>query len=126
MPRASERLLIARSLVHISTSMSRIRFLLGAIDRRASLLRERGLKDMARELENQKRVLERTLTGLEAVSERLKTMISLGSAYDDLASIAATIKDLRAAVKGINPEISASLAEAISYIEEAFESLSSG
>lgn len=126
MGRGSERLLIARSLVYISTSMSRIRFLLSTMDRRASLLRERGFGDMARELEDQKRVLERALAELEAVSERLKTMMSLGATYGDLASIAAVIKDLRGVVRKINPEISASLAEAISYIEEASEALSSG
>lgn len=126
MGRGSERLLIARSLVYISTSMSRIRFLLSTMDRRASLLREKGFGDMARELEDQKRVLERALAELEAVSERLKTMMSLGATYGDLASIAAVIKDLRGVVRKINPEISASLAEAISYIEEASEALSSG
>ncbi|GAY25569.1 hypothetical protein ATG_07720 [Desulfurococcaceae archaeon AG1] len=126
MPRASERLLIARSLVHISTSMSRIRFLLTIIDRRASLLRERGLNNMAKELEEQKRVLERTLAELEAVSERLKTIMSLGVAYSDLISIATTIKDLRSVMRNINPEISASLAEAVSHIEEAARTISTG
>lgn len=126
MARGSERLLIARSLVHLSTSMSKIRFLLSVIDRRASLLRERGLSDMAGELESQRRALERALAELEAVSERLKTMMSLGATYGDLVSIASTIKDLRIVMRRINPEISASLAEAISHIEEASESLSRG
>ncbi len=125
MPRGSERLLIARSLVYISTSISRIRFLLSTIDRRVSLLKERGLNSMAKELEDQKRALEKTLAELEAASERLKTIMSLGAAYGDLVSIVSTIKSLRTTMRSINPEISASLAEALSYIEKASESLSS-
>jgi len=121
MPRRSERLLLARALVSISTSVSRLRFLLEVIDRRILVLREKGMEGMARELEAQRRVIADALAGLEAVSERIRTMIDLGSVSGDLADIVGLVRGVRAAVKDLQPEVAASLGEALSYIEEAIE-----
>jgi len=122
MPKRSERLLLARALVSISTSASRLRFLLEVIDRRILVLREKGMESMARELEAQKKVLVKALAVLEAVSERIRTMVDVGTVAGDLATIVGLVRGVRASVKDLQPEVAASLGEALSYIEEAIES----
>ncbi|MDT7889533.1 MAG: hypothetical protein RQ885_11235 [Desulfurococcales archaeon] len=121
MPRKSERLLLARALVNISMSISRLRFLSEVMDRRILRHREKGLEDIARDIEAKKKIVAKALIELEAVSERLRTLIDLGIVSKDLTGIASIVKDIRIAVKDLQPEIAASLGEAISYIEEALE-----
>ncbi|MFZ8822951.1 MAG: hypothetical protein ACO2O0_02200 [Desulfurococcales archaeon] len=122
MSRRSERLLLARALVNISTSISRLRFLSEVMERRVSMLRERGMESIAEEIEAKRKILVRALAELESISERLRTLIELGTISGDLVGIASIIKDVRLAIKDLQPEIAASLGEAISYMEEALES----
>jgi DNA-binding phage protein len=122
MSRRSERLLLARALVNISTSISRLRFLSEVMERRVSMLRERGMESIAEEIEVKRKILVRALAELESISERLRTLIELGTISGDLVGIASIVKDVRLAIKDLQPEIAASLGEAISYIEEALES----
>lgn len=122
MSRRSERLLLARALVNISTSISRLRFLSEVMERRVSMLRERGMESIAEEIEAKRKILVRALAELESISERLRTLIELGTISGDLVGIASIVKDVRLAIKDLQPEIAASLGEAISYIEEALES----
>ncbi len=122
MSRRSERLLLARALVNISTSISRLRFLSEVMERRVSMLRERGMESIAEEIEVKRKILVRALAELESISERLRTLIELGAISGDLVGIASLVKDVRLAIKDLQPEIAASLGEAISYIEEALES----
>jgi hypothetical protein len=122
MSRRSERLLLARALVNISTSISRLRFLSEVMERRVSMLRERGMESIAEEIEVKRKILVRALAELESISERLRTLIELGTISGDLVGIASLVKDVRLAIKDLQPEIAASLGEAISYIEEALES----
>jgi len=122
MSRRSERLLLARALVNISTSISRLRFLSEVMERRVSMLRERGMESIAEEIEVKRKILVRALSELESISERLRTLIELGTISGDLVGIASIVKDVRLAIKDLQPEIAASLGEAISYIEEALES----
>jgi DNA-binding phage protein len=122
MSRRSERLLLARALVNISTSISRLRFLSEVMERRVSMLRERGMESIAEEIEVKRKILVRALAELESISERLRTIIELGTISGDLVGIASIVKDVRLAIKDLQPEIAASLGEAISYIEEALES----
>jgi DNA-binding phage protein len=122
MSRRSERLLLARALVNISTSISRLRFLSEVMERRVSMLRERGMESIAEEIEVKRKTLVRALAELESISERLRTIIELGTISGDLVGIASIVKDVRLAIKDLQPEIAASLGEAISYIEEALES----
>ncbi|MEM1610697.1 MAG: hypothetical protein QXQ57_03505 [Sulfolobales archaeon] len=118
----SGRLLLARALVNISISISRLRFLSEVMERRASMLRERGMESMAEEIEVKRKILVKALAELESISERLRTLIELGTISGDLAGIASIVKGVRLAIKDLQPEIAASLGEAISYIEEALES----
>jgi DNA-binding phage protein len=122
MSRRSERLLLARALVNISTSISRLRFLSEVMERRVSMLRERGMESIAEEIEVKRKILVRALAELESISERLRTIIELGTISGDLVGIASIVKDVRLAIKDLQPEIAASLGEAISYIKEALES----
>lgn len=122
MSKRSERLLLARALVNISTSISRLRFLSEVMERRVSMLRERGMESIAEEIEVKRKILVRALAELESISERLRTLIELGTISGDLVGIASIVKDVRLAIKDLQPEIAASLGEAISYIEEALES----
>ncbi|MDT7896041.1 MAG: hypothetical protein RQ855_07555 [Desulfurococcales archaeon] len=122
MSRRSERLLLARALVNISTSISRLRFLSEVMERRVSMLRERGMESIAEEIEVKRKILVRALAELESISERLRTLIELGTISGDLVGIASIVKDVKLAIKDLQPEIAASLGEAISYIEEALES----
>jgi DNA-binding phage protein len=122
MSRRSERLLLARALVNIGTSISRLRFLSEVMERRVSMLRERGMESIAEEIEVKRKILVRALAELESISERLRTLIELGTISGDLVGIASIVKDVRLAIKDLQPEIAASLGEAISYIEEALES----
>ncbi len=122
MSRRSERLLLARALVNISTSISRLRFLSEVMERRVSMLRERGMESIAEEIEVKRKILVRALAELESISERLRTLIELGAISGDLVGIASLVKDVRLTIKDLQPEIAASLGEAISYIEEALES----
>jgi DNA-binding phage protein len=122
MSKRSERLLLARALVNISTSISRLRFLSEVMERRVSMLRERGMESIAEEIEVKRKTLVRALAELESISERLRTLIELGTISGDLVGIASIVKDVRLAIKDLQPEIAASLGEAISYIEEALES----
>lgn len=122
MSRRSGRLLLARALVNISISISRLRFLSEVMERRASMLRERGMESMAEEIEVKRKILVKALAELESISEKLRTLIELGTISEDLAGIASIVKNVRLAIKDLQPEIAASLGEAISYIEEALES----
>jgi DNA-binding phage protein len=122
MSKRSERLLLARALVNISTSISRLRFLSEVMERRVSMLRERGMESIAEEIEVKRKTLVRALAELESISERLRTLIELGTISGDLVGIASIVKDVRLAIKDLQPEIAASLGEAISYIKEALES----
>ncbi|MEM4971267.1 MAG: hypothetical protein QXE01_08455 [Sulfolobales archaeon] len=122
MSRRSGRLLLARALVNISISISRLRFLSEVMERRASMLRERGMDTMAEEIEVKRKILVKALAELESISERLRTLIELGTISGDLAGIASIVKGVRLTIKDLQPEIAASLGEAISYIEEALES----
>jgi DNA-binding phage protein len=122
MSKRSERLLLARALVNISTSISRLRFLSEVMERRVSMLRERGMESIAEEIEVKRKILVRALAELESISERLRTLIELGTISGDLVGIASIVKDVRLAIKDLQPEIAASLGEAISYIKEALES----
>lgn len=118
MPPRSERLLLARALVHLSMSISRLRHVAELVERRASLAREGGFEASARDLEALGSEVRRVLAQLEGVSERVRSMLELGRISPDLVEILSLVKGLRPLVRGISPEAAASLAAVASYVDE--------
>lgn len=116
MSRKSPRIILARAIIDINTSLTELRILRERVARRALVD-----QDQRNYLQNVLSRIDHYLASLEALSERLQTLLATGQVFSgsySLVDLKREIRDLEKELKEFYPAVSLGLRKALEEIEE--------